>query len=123
MRERGLFNRQDTSAEDPPNSRPIGDVVRDMVGHIAEIIRSEMRLATMELRQEVVELKAAAIAIAVGNVLLIYGGIFVLLGVVFALSTIWPPWVAALVVGGSLAVIGAIVLQSGIHKIKNSRRK
>ena len=122
MRERGLIHRHNTSAEDPPsNGRPIGEVVRDIVGHIAEIIRSEMRLVTLEVRQEVVELKAAAIAIAVGNILLIYAGIFLLLGLVYALSTIWPSWVAALVVGGGLGIIGAVVLRMGIQKIKHPK--
>jgi uncharacterized membrane protein YqjE len=124
MRERGLINRRDTSVEDPPpNGRPIGEVVRDIVGHIAEIIRSEIRLATVELREDVVGLKAAAISIAIGNVLLIYAGIFLLLGLVYALSTIWPPWVAALVVGAGLAVIGGLVLRAGIQRIKQPRLK
>ena len=124
MRERGLIDRRDTSAEDPPpNGRPIGEVVRDIVGHIAEIIRSEIRLATVELREDVVELKTAAISIAIGNILLIYAGIFLLLGLVYALSTIWPSWVAALVVGAGLAVIGGLVLRAGIQRIKQPRSK
>jgi uncharacterized membrane protein YqjE len=124
MRERGLINRHNISDEDPPsNGRPIGEVLRDMVGHIAEIIRSEMRLVTLELRQEVVELKSAAIAIAIGNILLLYAGMLLLLGLVYALSTIWPSWVAAVVVGGGIGIIGAVVLRAGIQKIKHPRLK
>ena len=103
MKERVLLNRRDSS-EDPPNGRPLGEVFKEIVGHISEIVRSEMRLVTVEVRQEVVELKAAAISIAVGNVLLIYGGLFLLFGVVYALTTIWPAWLAALVVGATRVV-------------------
>jgi uncharacterized membrane protein YqjE len=124
MRERGLIDRRDTSVEDPPpNGRPIGEVVRDIIGHIDEIIRSELRLATAEFREDVVELKGAAISIAIGNLLLIYAGIFLLLGLVYALSTIWPSWAAALVVGAGLGIIGGFVLRAGIRKIKQPKLK
>ena len=120
MKEHALTNRR-TSEDPPPNGRPLGEVLKDIFGHIAEIVRSEIRLATVELRQEIVELKAAAIAIAVGNILLIYAGIFLLLGLVYALSTIWPAWLAALVVGGGLALIGAVVLRAGIQRLKHPK--
>jgi len=123
MKERALINRRDSSEDPPPNGRPLGEVLKDIFGHIAEIVRSEMRLVALELRQEVVELKAAAIAIAVGNILLIYAGLFLLLGIVYALSTIWPAWVAAVVVGGGLALIGGIVLNAGIHRLKHPKKK
>jgi uncharacterized membrane protein YqjE len=123
MKERALIDRRNSSGDPPPNGRPIGEVFKEIVGHLAEIVRSEMRLVALELRQELVELKGAAISIAVGNVLLIYGGLFLLLGVVYALSTFWPAWVAALAVGGTLAMIGAIVLNAGIRRLKHPKRK
>lgn len=123
MRERALFDRRN-SVEDPPtDGRPIGEVLRDIVGHIAEIVRSEMRLATLELREDVAGLKKAAISIAIGNVLLIYAGLFLLVGLVYALSTIWPPWAAALAVGVGVGIIGAAVLAAGIQKLKHPKVK
>ena len=123
MRERELINHGSTSVEDPPsNGRGIGDVLKDIVHHIAEIVRSEMRLATLELHQDVVELKNAAIAIAIGNILLIYAGIFLLLALVYGLSTIWPTWAAALAVGAGVGIVGAAVLATGIKRLKHPKK-
>lgn len=122
MKERALIDRRNNSGDPPNNGRPLGEVLKDIVGHVSEIVRSEMRLVTLELRQEVIELKAAAISIAIGNVLLLYAGLFLLLGVVYALSTVWPAWLAALVVGGGLALIGAVVLKAGIRRLKHPKK-
>jgi uncharacterized membrane protein YqjE len=118
MKETGFANRRPMPVDSPTNGRPIGEVLRDIVGHIAEIVRAEMRLVTVELRQEAGEFKSAAISIAIGNVLLIYGGTFLLLGLVFALALVWPAWLAALAVGGAVALIGGIVVKAGIRKLK-----
>src|SRR4029453_6960372 len=124
MRERGLIDAGSTSVTDPPsNGRPIAEVLRDIVHHIAEIVRSEMRFATLKLRQDVVELKTAAISIAIGNILLIYAGILLLLAMVYGLSTIWPTWAAAVAVGAGVGVVGAIVLAAGINRLKHPRKK
>lgn len=75
--------RQRPYTDDPPsNGRPFADIFRDIVGHIAEIVRSEIRLATVELKDDVASLKMAAIALAVGAILAAYGGVFILLSLV-----------------------------------------
>jgi len=108
--------------DDPlSNDRPLGEIFKDILGHIAEIIRSVIRLVTVEVRQEVVSLKVAAISIVLGAILAIYGGAFLLLGLVYALSSVWPSWISALTVGAGVAILGSIVVSMGINKIK--RRK
>jgi hypothetical protein len=54
---------------------------------------------------------------------LLYGGAFLLLGVVYALSTVWPAWLAAIVVGAAVGIIGITVLARGVHKIKSPKPK
>ena len=111
-----------TYIDDPPsNGRPIGEILKDILGNITEIIRSEIRLVTVEARREVASLKVAAISIVLGMILTIYGGAFLLLGLVYALSRVWPPWLSALTVGAGVAILGSIVVGAGINKIK--RRK
>src|SRR4030095_4303645 len=97
--------------EDPPsNGRPLGEIFRDIISHIAEIVRAEIRLASYEFRQEIVDLKTAAICIAVAAVLVGYGVVFLLLSLVYALSTVWAPWLSALVVGAGVAIICRVIL-------------
>jgi uncharacterized membrane protein YqjE len=110
--------------EDPPsNGRPLGEIFKDMVGHIAEIVRAEIRLASYDFREEILDLKTAAICIAVAAVLVGYGVVFLLLSVVYALSTVWAPWLSALVVGAGVAIIGSVILGVGVGKLKRSDSK
>jgi uncharacterized membrane protein YqjE len=109
------------AAESAGDGRPIGDIVRDIVNHISEIVRSEFRLVSLEVKQEAAEMKTGAIAIAIGNVLLLYGGLFLLFGAVYLLATVWPTWLAALAVGACVAIAGAVAVKVGISKLKRSR--
>jgi hypothetical protein len=104
-----------------PNERPIGEILKEMFSRITEIIRSEIRLVTLEARQEVVSLKTAMISIVVGGILAVYGGAFLLLGLVYALSTVWPPWLSAIAVGGGVAIMGGIVVGVAVGKFKRPK--
>ena len=116
--------RQQTYIENPPsNGRPLGEIFRDIVGHIAEIVRGEIRLASLDFRQEILDLRTAAICIVVAALLVGYGVIFLLLSLVFALSTVWSPWLSALVVGAGVAIIGSVVLGIGVGKLKKPKMK
>jgi uncharacterized BrkB/YihY/UPF0761 family membrane protein len=88
---------------------------------MAEIVRAEIRLASYEFRQDIVDLKTAAICLAVAAILIGYGVVFLLLSLVYALSTVWAPWLSALVVGAGVAIIGSVVLKVGIGKLKRPK--
>jgi uncharacterized membrane protein YqjE len=103
--------------------RPIGEIVRDIVNHISEIVRSEFRLVSLEVRQEAAEMKTGAISIAIGNVLILYGGLFLLLALVYILSTVWPAWLASLAVGAFVTIAGAVAVKLGVNKLKGFRSK
>jgi len=92
-----------------------------MVGHISEIVRSEILLVSLEFREEFAERKNAVISVAVASMLLLYGGAFLLLAIVYGLSTVWPAWLSALTVGVALALIGGLLLSSGVKKLKNPK--
>jgi uncharacterized membrane protein YqjE len=110
--------------ENPPsNGRPLGEIFRDIVGHIAEIVRAEIRLASLDFRQEIVELRTAALCITVAALLIGYGVVFLLLGLVYALSTVWAPWLSALAVGAGVAIIGSVILGIGVAKLKRPKSK
>ncbi len=97
----------------PRDERSIGEIMRDIMGHAQEIIRSEIRLAKTEMREEGAKAARAGIAGAVGAVVGLYGLGFLLLACVYALSIVMPNWAAALIVGFVLAVMGGIGLLMG----------
>lgn len=121
MKERIDSTRTVDFEESQANGRPIGAILRDMVSHVKEIVRSEIELVSLKVQEGIEERKRAAISIVVANMLILYAGGFLLLGLVWALSTIWPAWLSAVAVGAALAIVGSVILSSGIKKLKNPK--
>jgi len=97
-----------------PGERTIADVLNDIVDHVQQIVRAEMRLAKAELRDDLIKVKSAALLFGVAAVAGILGIAFVFLAGVYALATVVPPWAAALIVGvGAAAVAGICVAAAG----------
>jgi len=124
MKDRFKVVADNTAASDTSSdSRPIGTILREMISHLGELVRAEVQLVTLEVRQDIAAKKSAAVSIVVANALLLYGGAFLLLGLVYALSTVWPPWLASVVVGAGMSIIGIVVLARGVRKIKSPSPK
>lgn len=97
--------------------RSISALVSDIVGDLQEIVRGEARLAKAELREELGKAKRGAILLFVGGLVVMAGLGCLLLAAIYGLATVWPPWAAALAVGGVVALIGAVVALSGKKQI------
>ena len=98
--------------------RSIGSLVKDIVGNLQQIIRSEVRLAKAEVSEELTKARRAMIWLVAGAVLATMAFGFLLLGDVYLLAHFFQPWVAAVLValitgaiGGALAAIGATQLK------------
>jgi len=106
------------SLENMTNDRSAVDVLKDIVGNVQEIIRSEVRLAKAETRLEISKATSGSKTLAIGGVLGLYGGAFVLLAIVYALSLVVAAWLAALIVGLALAIPGALMISNGLTSLK-----
>lgn len=89
------------------------DILRDIVGDIQGLIRSEILLAKAEVREEARKGVTAGKKLALGLACLGLGALLFLLGVVWLLALFVPLWVAFFVVAGLLLVIGAIAMNTG----------
>ena len=105
------------------SNRSISQILQEIVDHVREIIRSEVRLAGAEVRQDVTEVAKASTLIAVGGVLALYGFGFILLGAVYALGTNIPLWLAAFIVGAGVSIAAAIFVQVGRKNMKQTSLK
>jgi len=105
------------------DSRPFSRILQDVVDHLTEIIRSELRLAHAEVREDVAQVSRAGIFLAIGGAFALCALGFVLLGAVYALGTRLEPWVSAVLVGVAAGVIGAILLMVGRSRIKQASLK
>jgi uncharacterized membrane protein YqjE len=98
--------------------RSFSELVQDIAGNVQDMVRSEVRLAKVELKNEAVKAAGAGKMLAIGAVVALYAGGFILLGIVLALSLTMATWLAALVVGAGAALIAAIMIQTGSHRLK-----
>ena len=97
------------------HERSLGDLVEQLSADVRELVRAELALAKAELlgsvRRVVVAAALAATAALLGLLTL---GAFTATAVI-ALATVWPAWLAALVVALVLGALAAIMLAVGIR--------
>lgn len=101
----------DTAVTEP--DRSIGAVVSDILGDLHVIVRGEVRLAKAEIREEIAKARRGAVLLVAGGLVLAAALGCVLLAAIYGLATIWPPWAAALAVGGAVAILGVALALSG----------
>jgi len=99
-------------------ARPISGIFQEIVSHLTEIVRSEIRLARTEIRQDVAQVSKASIFLVVSAVFSICGLGFILLSAVYALEKSMPAWTAALIVGIGAGLIAGICLWVGRNKMR-----
>lgn len=93
--------------------RSIGALLADIMGDLHVIVRGEVRLAKAELREEIAKAKRGVVLLVAGSLVLVAALGCVLLAAIYGLSTMWPPWAAALAVGGGTALLGAVLALGG----------
>ena len=102
----------------PQMQRTVPELLGNIVDNIQQIIRSEFRLAKAELQEKASRASKPATRLGVGFLLGLYGLGFLLLAAVYALSMVMAAGLAALIVGGVLALVSVALVTSGIKKLK-----
>jgi uncharacterized membrane protein YqjE len=105
----------------PQMQRSVPEVLHDIAGNLQMIVRSELRLAKTELAEKASSATAPAMTLGAGAVMAFYGFGFVLLACVYGLSIVLAPWLAALIIGGVLALTGGALALTSIKKLKSIR--
>lgn len=99
----------------------VNALVAAVAGQAVGIVRTELDDAKTEMQE-----KAKGIGIGVGVVAAALSFFFFatavfLAAAVIGLAQVWPAWLAALVVGGGLLLIGGIMVAIGASKIKKNK--
>lgn len=94
-------------------------VLQDIMRNVQEIIRAEVRLAKAEIREEASKALSSMVWVMVGAVCAAFALTFLLWTVVYAVGLVWPMWAATLVVAAVLGIAGAVMLSSGIRRMKD----
>jgi VIT1/CCC1 family predicted Fe2+/Mn2+ transporter len=113
----GAFAREQNS---DTSNESIAALLGGVVADAQHLVRREVDLAKQEVLIEVDKVKQGAISLGIGGGVLAVGAIMLLLMLVFGLNE-WfglPMWASFLIVGGVLAIAGAVLLFMGIGRLK-----
>lgn len=104
---------------EPGDELGLGDLVRRLADDGRSLLRQEIALAKLELRESVISFARGSLFLAVGLLLLGVGMIVLLVFVILALGGLLDGqyWLSTLIVGASLAALGAILLLVGKRRM------
>jgi hypothetical protein len=93
-------------------------LLRTLAGDAGTLARKELALARSEITAAVSDVKTGIISTVSGGAVLYAGLLFLLLAATFGLATVMQGWLAALIVGAVVTIIGAILLMTGKKKMQ-----
>ena len=96
----------------------ITDLVRHLLDQVSTLFRQELSLATAELSRSLSALIVGVTSVAIAGALLFAGLLVLLFAAVTGLALVLPAWLAAVIVGVVVVVIGASLLGVGVSRFK-----
>ena len=93
-------------------------LLRRLVNDVGLMFAQELALLKAETAKSIGDMKAATVSIAMGGAVAFMGAFFLLLAAVYGLSNVVEPWLAALIVGGVVTLVGLIMLAAGKRKLE-----
>ncbi|MBV8933609.1 MAG: phage holin family protein [Kutzneria sp.] len=101
-----------------PGDAPGGDhslarLIGEASEQLSRLVRDEMRLAAAELRQKGKRAGTGAAFVGGASALGLYGGGALIASAILALTIVFAPWLAALIVGAAALVVAAIAALIG----------
>ena len=88
-----------------------------LMGEVSTLFRKEIALAKAEVSEAASEAKAGAISLVAGGAIIFAAVLVLLAAIVLLLAEAMEPWLAALIVGVVVGVIGFVMIQSGKKKL------
>jgi uncharacterized membrane protein YqjE len=104
----------------PQMQRSLPEILENIASNLTQIVRAEFRLAKTELKEGAEKVAGPGAALGAGVALAFYGLGFLFLAAVYALSLVMAGWLAALIVGGVLAVTAGILISAGGMKLRRA---
>jgi len=112
-----------TGTSAPENDASVVGLLRQLTHEVPSLFTKELALAKAEVQASLNTLKAGIAGVAGGAMVLMAGFIILLMAVVYGLSTMMAPWLAALIVGVVVMIIGFVMVQSGKKQFEPSHFK
>lgn len=104
-----------------------GDSLTDLIGDLANqsagLVRDEVALAKQEISEKLLSLRSAVLVIALGAFVALVATLALVAAGIAGLAEFMELWKAALLVGGGLTLIAAIVVAVGLGHLKRVNLK
>jgi len=109
-------------AFDPRSDRSLPELFADLSRETIELVRKEIALARAEVSEKVSSAERGLSALAIGAAIMLAGLFILLQAVVKGVEVVLPPelapWLAPLIVGLVIAVIGYIMVRGGRTRLQ-----
>src|SRR5689334_7618311 len=105
--------------EEPTAAGLLGRLIED----VTALLRNEIALARAELMESGARALGGVGAVAVGGGVLLAGALTLIAALVLGLARYTEPWLAALIVGAVLAVVGYGMVNAGKRRLDPSSLK
>ncbi len=104
------------------DNRTLGDLLSELSHETATLVRQEVALARSELTQSLARVGRHTSLIAAGAAIM-YGGLLAIVAaiVLILMRAGLNPWLAALVAGVAILVLGYLLMQSGLSALRKDR--
>jgi hypothetical protein len=104
-----------------------GDSLTDLIGDLANqsagLVRDEVALAKQEISEKLLSLRSAVLVIGLGAFVALVATLALVAAAIAGLAEFMELWKAALLVGGGLTLIAAIVVAVGLGHLKRVNLK
>ena len=98
--------------------RSLFKLIGDLPGYLVELLRSELERLKQELISKAKHLGVGVGLILVGAFLAFFAFAVLIAAAVLGIATALPAWLAALIVGGALLLLAAILALIGVSSVK-----
>lgn len=98
-------------------------LLSQLVNEATTLFSKELTLARVEVSESISEAKKGMASMISGGSVLYAGFLFLLLAAVVGLAQVVEFWLSSLIIGGVVAIIGLIMVQSGKKKMEPSSLK
>jgi len=114
--------RSDALESEDRETQSVATLVHRLTHELATLVRQELALAGAEFTQILGKTLAAATAVAAGGAVLFAGLLVLLAAAVLGLSHIMAVWLAALLVGIVVSIVGIAVVVTGARALPQTLR-
>lgn len=106
-------------ATNTSDTRSLGELFASLSKDTTTLVRQEIELAKTEISEKVSDAVKNVVALVVGGAVAYAALILILAAVAVGLAQIMEPWLAVLIVGVVVAIIGLVLVQKGLSALKN----